>query len=148
MSSLKLNLCKEYFWSTSVRSGNVSVAFIIKKRIVLWAFYCFERRLSCGNILFRRCYISFPARIVKTWKVSVSKIFFCLIFIHTQLLCIFLHKNTSSARLKTRSALSRRNRVSKLPLSYSFIQLKNPKVRFEFLDPDYLWSNFIKNFFW
>ena len=37
-------------------------------------------------------------------------------------------KNTSSARPETRSALPRRNRVSKLSPSYSFIQSKKPKL--------------------
>jgi hypothetical protein len=46
-------------------------------------------------------------------------------FIHIIYLEHIIYANkTSSARLKTRSALSRRNRVSKLPPSYSFIQLK------------------------
>ncbi len=55
---------------------------------------------------------------------------------------------TSSTRLRTRSALSRRNRLSKLPPSYSFKLSEKTNIRFEFLDPDYPSVNpYKKNFF-
>jgi hypothetical protein len=65
---------------------------------------------------------------------------FCLVYIFLWSLKII----TTNARRWARSALSRRKHTSKLLLSYSFIQFQKTDLRFEFLDPDYLWSNFIR----
>jgi hypothetical protein len=54
------------------------------------------------------------------------------------------HINTSNARPRTRLALSRRNSTSELSANYLLIKFRKTDLRFEFLDRDYLWSNFIK----
>ncbi len=72
----------------------------------------------------------------------------CILIIYLRSASDLTVRFTSSARLRTRSALSRRNRVSKLPPSYSFKVSEKNNIRFEFLILDYPSLNpYKKNFF-
>jgi hypothetical protein len=55
---------------------------------------------------------------------------------------------TSNARPRVRLGVSRRNSTSELSAHYLLIKFRKTDHRFEFPDPNYLWSNFVrKNFF-